>query len=181
MELEEASSIAERLLAPLGDRWRHARAVGQRAQEVSRILLEADRCFLVAAAYLHDIGYAPALRRTGLHQLDGAFYVRSLGHARLASLIAHHSESRFEVQLRGFQHELDLYEREASWTADALTYCDLTTGPLGQPMTLEERIAEVQQRYGQGDIVAALRQATPYLAAAVASTQERLRRCFDDG
>ena len=98
----------------------------------------------------------------------------------MASLIAHHSESRFEVQLRGFRHELDLYKREESWTADALIYCDLTTGPLGQPMTLEERIAEVEQRYGQGDIVTALRQATPSLAAAVASTQERLRQCFDD-
>jgi HD superfamily phosphodiesterase len=181
MELEEAPSIAERLLAPLGDRWRHARAVGQRAQEVGSILSERDRRVLVAAAYLHDIGYAPALRRTGLHQLDGASYVRSLGQERLASLIAHHSESRFEVQLRGFGYELDLYEREASWTADALTYCDLTTGPLGQPMTLEERIAEVEQRYGQGEIVAALRQATPYLAAVVASTQERLQRCLDEG
>jgi hypothetical protein len=48
-------------------------------------------------------------------------------------------------------------------------------------MTLEERIAEVEQRYGQGDIVSALRRATPYLTAAVASTQERLRQCFDDG
>jgi HD domain len=181
MELEEARSIAERLLAPLGDRWRHARAVGQRAQEVGRILSEPERRFLVAAAYLHDVGYAPALRRTGLHQLDGAHYVRSLGQERLASLIAHHSESRFEVQLRGFGDELGLYEREASWTTDALTYCDLTTGPLGQPMTLDERITEVEQRYGQGEIVTALRQATPYLAAAVARTQERLRRCFDDG
>ena len=76
MELEEAPSIAERLLAPLGDRWRHARAVGQRAQEVARMLSERDRRFLVAAAYLHDVGYAPCLRRTGLHQLDGAYYIR---------------------------------------------------------------------------------------------------------
>jgi HD superfamily phosphodiesterase len=181
MELEEAPSIAEQLLAPLGDRWRHARAVGHRAQEVNWILSDLDRRFLVAAAYLHDVGYAPSLRRTGLHQLDGAHYVRSLGQERLASLIAHHSESRFEVQLRGFRHELDLYDREESWTADALTYCDLTTGPLGQPMTLEERIAEVEQRYGQGDIVAALWQASPYLTAAVVRTQERLRQCFDDG
>jgi hypothetical protein len=117
------------------------------------MLSEPERRFLVAAAYLHDVGYAPSLRRTGLHQLDGAHYVRSLGQERLASLIAHYSESRFELQLRGFRHELDLYKRKKSWTADALTYCDLTTGPLGQPMTLEERIAEVEQRYGQGDIV----------------------------
>src|SRR4029453_18784466 len=114
------------------------------------LLLALSLVFVGAAPYLHYVGYTPSLRRTGLHQLDGARYVRSLGQERLASLIAHHSESRFEVQLRGFRHELDLYEREESWTADALTYCDLTTGPLGQPMTLEDGIAEVTQRYGQG-------------------------------
>ena len=30
---------------------------------------------------------------------------------------------------------------------DALTFADMTTGPAGQPMTLEQRIEEVQRRY----------------------------------
>ena len=177
MMLEEwAAAEAERLLSPLGDRWDHVRAVGECAGEVGAILDQEDRPYLVASAYLHDIGYAPGLQRTGLHQLDGAYYVRSLGAERLARLIAHHSEARFEIRLRGFATELAAYEREQSWVSDALTYCDLTTGPTGLPMTFEDRVAEVEQRYGEGEIVDALRQATPYLVGAVERTKDRLRQ-----
>jgi HD domain len=177
MTLEEwAAGEAERLLSPLGDRWRHVRVVGERARSVATILDREDRHSLVAAAYLHDIGYAPDLRRTGLHQLDGARYIRSLGAERLARLVAHHSEARFEIRLRGFGEELATYKREESWVSDALTYCDLTTGPTGLPMTFEDRVAEVEQRYGDGEIVDALRQATPYLMGAVERTKDRLRQ-----
>jgi len=177
MMLEEwAAAEAERLLSPLGDRWSHVRAVGERAGEVGAILDQENRRVLVAAAYLHDIGYAPDLQRTGLHQLDGAHYIRALGAERLARLVAHHSEARFEIRLRGFGEELAAYKREESWVSDALTYCDLTTGPTGLPMTFEDRVTEVEQRYGNGEIVDALRQATPYLRGAVERTRVRLRQ-----
>ena len=177
MMLEEwAAAEAERLLAPLGDRWKHVRAVGECASEASAVLDQEDRPYLVAAAYLHDIGYAPDLQRTDLHQLDGARYLRSLGAERLARLVAHHSEARFEIRLRGFGEELTSYKREESWVSDALTYCDLTTGPTGLPMTFEDRVAEVEQRYGDGEIVDALRQATPYLVGAIQRTTDRLRQ-----
>ena len=177
MILEDwAATEAERLLSPLGDRWSHVRAVGERAGDVGAILDQEDRHYLVAAAYLHDIGYTPDLQRTGLHQLDGARYLRSLGVERLACLVAHHSEARFEIRLRGFGEELAAYKREESWVSDALTYCDLTTGPTGRPMTFEDRVAEVEQRYGAGEIVDALRQATPYLLGAIERTEDRLRQ-----
>jgi hypothetical protein len=177
MMLEEwAAAEAERLLSPLGDRWKHVRAVGECAREVSAVLDQEDRPYLVAAAYLHDIGYAPELQRTGLHQLDGARYIRSLGAERLARLVAHHSEARFEIRLRGFATELAVYEREQSWVSDALTYCDLTTGPTGLAMMFEDRVAEVEQRYGEGEIVDALRQATPHLVGAIERTRDRLRQ-----
>ncbi len=171
-----AAAEAERSLSSLGDRWKHVRAVGECAREVNAILDQEDGPYLVAAAYLHDIGYAPDLQRTGLHQLDGARYLRSLGAERLACLVAHHSEARFEIRLRGFGEELAVYKREESWVSDALTYCDLTTGPTGLPMTFEDRVAEVEQRYGEGEIVDALRQATPYLVRAVERTKDRLRQ-----
>jgi hypothetical protein len=177
MMLEDwAAAEAERLLSPVGDRWKHVRAVGECAREVSAVLDQEDRPYLVAAAYLHDIGYVPDLQRTGLHQLDGARYIRSLGTERLACLVAHHSEARFEIRLRGFSDELAAYKREESWVSDALTYCDLTTGPTGLPMTFEDRVAEVEQRYGEGEIVDALRQATPYLLDAIERTEDRLRQ-----
>jgi hypothetical protein len=90
--------------------------------------------------------------------------------------VAHHSEARFEIRLRGFATELAAYEHEQSWVSDALTYCDLTTGPTGLPMTFEDRVAEVEQRYQEGEIVDALRQATPYLVAAIKRTKGRLRQ-----
>jgi hypothetical protein len=124
--------------------------------------------------WLHDVGYAPRLQRTGLHQLDGAWWLRAIDW-RLACLVAQHSEARFEVNLRGHGEELAEYPREESPTTDALTYCDLTTGPTGLQMTLDERIAEVEARVGQGEIVEALRQARPHLAAAIARTEERLQ------
>jgi hypothetical protein len=177
MMLEEwAAAEAERLLSPLGDRWNHVRSVGERASEVGTILDQEDRRYLIAAAYLHDIGYAPELERTRLHQLDGARYLRSFGAERLACLVAPPSEARFEIRLRGFGEELAAYKREESWVSDALTYCDLTTGPTGLPMTFEDRLAEVEQRYGDGEIIDALRQATPYLVAAVERTKGRLRQ-----
>src|SRR5262245_3547667 len=77
-------------------RWHHVLGVGRKAKMVSKLVLQecsVDREVLVAAAYLHDIGYASGLRRTGLHQLDGARFVRGLGDERLACLVAHHSEA----------------------------------------------------------------------------------------
>ncbi|CAN5233305.1 HDIG domain-containing protein [soil metagenome] len=162
-------------LSDLGDRWRHVRAVGERARQVSVILGEEDQGVLVAAAYLHDIGYAPVLRRTGAHQLDGAGWVRSQGYERLACLVAHHSQARFELELRELSEDLAAYPREESAVADALVYCDLTTGPAGQAMTLQERIDEVRSRYGPGTLVAeALDEATPDLRRAVERTEQRI-------
>ncbi|MGH3734094.1 MAG: HDIG domain-containing metalloprotein [Micromonosporaceae bacterium] len=108
-----ASANAQRLLAPLGDRWRHVAAVGRTAERVAHILPEPERPVLVAA-YLHDIGYAPELRHRGAHQLDGAAWVASHGppYRRLACLVAHHSESRFELARIGLIEELDRYPRE---------------------------------------------------------------------
>jgi hypothetical protein len=170
-----AEAEASALLSDMGDRWKHVCGVAECARWVSPILKAEERPYLVAIAYLHDVGYAPALQRTGLHQLDGARWLRSLGHERLARIVAHHSEARFELTLRGGGDQLAAYEREESPTTDALAYCDLTTGPTGVAMAFEDRIAEVERRYGEGDVVTGLRQAAPHLAAAIARTEQRLR------
>ena len=56
-----AEEHAASWLADRGARWDHVRGVAQQAQRVSRALDEDDRRYLVAAAWLHDIGYAPTL------------------------------------------------------------------------------------------------------------------------
>src|SRR5258708_37957327 len=92
-----ATECATSLLSSLGNRWLHVQGVVKRANHVGKVLSEDDRAYLIAAAYLHDIGYAPSLKKTGFHPLDGANYLRSLGHERLASLVAHHSGACFEA------------------------------------------------------------------------------------
>ncbi len=172
-----ASERAEVMLSPSGNRWLHVQGVVQRASWVGQTFEEGDRHLLLASAYLHDIGYAPSLRVTGFHPLDGALYVRSCGYERLASLIAHHFEARFEAHLRGCDQLMSEFPRERSVIADALTYCDATTSPTGKRISLKERASEIRSRYGERDLVVqALRLAMPYLALTVGRIQQRLKR-----
>src|SRR5947209_6537850 len=106
-----AKKEATSLLSPLGKRWLHTQGVVAQAQQVGIAFDQENRSLLIAAAYLHDIGYAPALHRTGFHPLDGAYYLLSHGQKRLASLVAYHSEAQFEAQLRGLTHELQIIPR----------------------------------------------------------------------
>jgi hypothetical protein len=173
-----AETQSRTLLSRLGDRWLHVQGVTAKAEAIAGHFDGDDREHLVAAAHLHDVGYAPSLRRSGAHQLDGAEYVRAFGHERLAGLIAHHSAARFELELRGLGDRLDQFPSEASDVTAALIYCDLTTGPTGQTVSLEERIADVAGRYGTGSlVVTALRQAHTVLAEAVCRTALLVSDC----
>ena len=96
-----AEQQAAALLADLGDRWRHVQAVAAQARQVSAAVPPEDRPYLVAAAWLHDIGYAPPLNKLGFHPVDGARHLRQQGLERLASLVAYHSGARFEAEERG--------------------------------------------------------------------------------
>jgi HD superfamily phosphodiesterase len=79
-----AKAQAERLIAPLGDRWAHVQAVADKARRVAAVLPAEDADLLVAAAFLHDVGYAPSLDRLGFHSVDGARFLRAQGQERLA-------------------------------------------------------------------------------------------------
>ena len=171
-----AAELAESLLPPLGNRWLHTQAVAARASEASAAVAEEDRDLLVAAAWLHDIGYAPELRDTGFHPLDGARHLESLGApSRLVCLVAHHSGAVYEAEQRGLTAELDVYEREDSSVLDALIYADMTTGPAGQSFDFDHRIDEILARYEpDSEVHNAISKARPYLGAAVARTRSRL-------
>jgi hypothetical protein len=171
-----AASYAEELLSPLGDRWLHVQGVARQAQRVAPILSADERDELVAAAYLHDLGYAPALVKTGLHPLDGARHLRALGHERLAGLVAYHSGARAEAELRGLAAELAEFEDEASATSMALTYCDMTTGAAGEAVTLAERLADIERRYGAGHVVTrSVHQARPEVERCIQHVEAGLR------
>lgn len=155
---DRAWGIAElKLSEVLPRRWRHVQAVAARADRVASILAESnDRELLVSAAVLHDIGYAPSIAKTGFHPLDGARWLRDVEFDdRVAGLVAHHTNAVVEAELRGLDRELSgEFDREESQVADLLWYCDLTTGPDGQEFTVEERLAEIRERYEPGSVVA---------------------------
>jgi hypothetical protein len=159
-----AEDHARRLLSPLARRWRHGEAVASVARQLAKSLVPEDANVLIASAYLHDVGYAPQLAITGFHSLDGARHLRSLGHERLAGLVAHHTQARYEANLRGLQQELDEFDDEHSLVSAALAYCDLTTGPGGQRTTPGRRLLDVEARYGKGSpVTRGLRAAWPAL------------------
>ncbi|MER6368586.1 HDIG domain-containing metalloprotein [Streptomyces mirabilis] len=171
-----AATLAESLLPPLGNRWLHTQAVAARAQEAAAAVSREDRDLLVAAAWLHDIGYAAELRATGFHPLDGARHLESLGApARLVRLVAHHSGAVYEAEQRGLSAELAVYEREDSSVLDALIFADMTTGPAGQSFDFNARIDEILVRYEPGsEVHNAISNARPYLGTAVERTQRRV-------
>src|SRR5689334_7872806 len=118
---DTAEELAYELLAPLGNRWRHTAGVAARAAELAAPL-EIDRDVLVAAAWLHDIGYAERTVVTGFHPLDGARHLERLAWpAAIIGLVAQHSGARFVAAVRGLAEELAAYPDDSGLISDALT------------------------------------------------------------
>jgi hypothetical protein len=58
--------------------------------------------------------------------------------------------------------------------ASVLTCCDMTTSPAGEPMLVEQRLAEIRDRYGPGDLVSrSIQRATPMIVRAVEQVHHR--------
>ena len=68
------------LQEPRPRRWAHVQGAAARARGLAPVP-GADADLLEAAAWLHDIAYAPGLTVTGLHALDSARYRRDAQHA----------------------------------------------------------------------------------------------------
>src|SRR5512142_3424920 len=120
-----ARDVAQLLLGGMGDRWRHTMAVAHRAEELVPTIGADDPDVLLAAAWLHDIGYAEPLRDSGFHPLDGAAYLDRHGWPRrISALVAHHSGACHVARAVGVDQALAAYPMECSPLADALTYAD---------------------------------------------------------
>ncbi|MFQ6332127.1 HD domain-containing protein [Nocardia sp. CWNU-33] len=167
-----AAELAHEHLHTLPRRLRHVEGVARRAALASDIV--DDPVLLIAAGWLHDVGYAPSLIRTGFHPVDGATFLRQLDASdRLCALVANHSCACVEARNRGVA--LD-WPDERTPLRDALWWADMTTTADGTDVTLTERLTDVYRRYGEADVVArSVREAEPTLREAVDLTEGRLR------
>lgn len=131
------------------------RATAHVARRIGPLLLADDeRELLVAAAFLHDIGYAAALVDTGFHPLDGARFLRRGGEPmRLCALVANHSGSAGVARLRGLGDQLAEFPDETTELRDALWYCDMAVGATGGPTTFDQRIADIRARHAPSSFV----------------------------
>jgi hypothetical protein len=176
-----ARNTARRLLATeLPRRWAHTAGVARRAEQVARVLPVEQRDVLVAAAWVHDIGYVSELVDTGLHSLDGARFLRRAGISdRVCGLVAHHSGASAVAALTGLAGDLAEFDDDRGRLRDALWYADMTTSPDGHPITVQERIAEIRGRRGPDDpVVRALALNIDDRLASVRRIHRLLRRTY---
>jgi HD domain len=155
VDVLQAEVVARRLLADeLPRRWRHSAGVVAQAWRLAEPP-SMDLGLLVAAAWLHDIGYASPLVDTGFHPIDGARHLRGLAiDERVVNLVAHHSCARIEARLRGLEEVLRCeFPRDPLLPHDELCFCDQTSGPDGDVVDVAERLAEIRGRYEDGDVV----------------------------
>ncbi|WP_067657261.1 HD domain-containing protein [Nocardia harenae] len=167
-----AANLAREHLAGLPRRLAHVEGVARRAGSASEVV--DDPALLVAAGWLHDIGYAPHLVRTGFHPIDGAEYLTGIGASdRLCALVAHHSCACVEARNRGLSTAQ--WSDEKTALRDALWWADMTTTPTGDDVEFPDRIADIYHRYGPEHVVArSIREAEPLLRQAVENTADRL-------
>ena len=174
-----ASELARELLERMPERLAHTDAVAHKAEDAAGLFEADEAADLVAAAWLHDIGYAPWLVGIQMHALDGGWFLQSRHWPdRVCQLVAHHSGARIEARERGLLDRLEWsFPAPSSALLDALTYADMTTSPRGLPVSFDERIAEILRRYPPDDPVhRAILASRSDLAKSVENTAARLRR-----
>ncbi|GAB4583000.1 HD domain-containing protein [Nocardia sp. IFM 10818] len=166
-----AARTARARLCALPRRWAHTQGVARQAALAAGVVDDPD--LLIAAAWLHDIGYAPDLVRTGFHPIDGTIHLAAQGISeRLCALVAHHSCASVEARNRGLTID---WPDERTSLRDALWWADLTTTPTGEVTDGSSRIEEVRRRYGADHVVTrSVVEAAPELLAAVGRTERRL-------
>lgn len=149
----DAAHAARTAVGGLHPRWEHLSAVGECAERL------AERCDVVThdvvlGAWLHDIGYGPAVRLSGFHPLDGTHDLTGLGVSdEVVRLVAWHTGAEFEAQMRGLSRELAQFPAPDAQALDVLTMIDLAVSPTGEPVLDVDRVAEMLRRYEETDPV----------------------------
>jgi putative nucleotidyltransferase with HDIG domain len=143
--VRRAQELASTLLSSSQDLLGHAGTAAEQAASACARLGCRDTDVIVAAAWLHDIGYVPSLRATGYHPIDGALYLmKDNWPDRVISLVAHHSEAKMEAPYYSVAHHLSIIDAVTGPASDILTYSDMTSGASGGRVTLQARVEQMR-------------------------------------
>jgi hypothetical protein len=181
--VSRARSLSKSHLSGEPTRWSHVQGVAATASAVAPIIDPDHANAIVAAAWLHDVGYAPDIALTGFHPVDGARFARDAGMPDLVvRLIAFHSGAEFEAQQRGLVSELYEFVAPPADILDVMTFADMTMSPTGERIDARDRVAEILTRYKPEDpVFDAVSRSTPELLAAVDRVDSRLLRAKAPG
>lgn len=170
---DDCERLARDILSDQPTRLSHVQAVARAARLLSAATPGDD--LLVSAAWLHDIGYAHDASDTGMHAIDGAVVLDSLGAPRqLVSLVAFHTGAEYEADERGLSDRLEQFDRPPQDDLDALILVDLVSGPTGQRTTVSARIDEMLTRYEpQHPVHRAVTRSRGYLEECAARAAKR--------
>jgi hypothetical protein len=171
-----AYGLASHLLGPDSPRMRHTIGVARRASELV-IIVPGQEDLLMVAAWLHDIGYSRPALETGYHPLDGAALLARNGWpVDIVGLVAQHSGAQMVADAIGLGPALRRYRVDDPHVLDALTYADQTTGPVGEPMTIQRRLTDMLRRHGPDSPNAQVHHRRgPYLLAVGQRVEDQLR------
>jgi hypothetical protein len=152
--VRDAQTVAQSLLADDQGRLEHVRGAGLVAGMAAGALRVDQPEMVVAAAWLHDIGYAPAIARTGFHPLDGALFLARQGWPdQVVLLVAHHSHAAFLAPYYGVQHHMALLEHVRGLADDIITFSDLRAGPNGWGADPRDRVEDKRRRHANSTVV----------------------------
>jgi hypothetical protein len=151
---DDARKLAGKLLRGIGSRLGHSCGVVVQVRRGERLLEPPWASALLCGAWLHDVGNARHVARTGFHQLDGARWRAARGWPMdVCRLVAWHTGADTEARLRGREAELVAeFDPPPAMARAVLTWADLTTSPVGAPVTVERRLAGILQRHPPGSI-----------------------------
>ncbi|WP_328410956.1 HD domain-containing protein [Nocardia sp. NBC_00403] len=160
-----AEQIAREQLGALPRRLKHVEGVVRQSERVADAVDDPE--LLVAAAWLHDIGYGQGIAAIGFHPVDGAEFLEAQGAShRLCALVANHSCAHVEAHRRSVSLP---WPDERTVLRDALWWADMTTTPTGDTTDVHQRLSEVCERYGPDHVVTrSVTEAAPELLEAVA-------------
>jgi len=146
--VRDAQTLAQSLLADDPDRLAHVRGAGMLAGMVAGALRLDQPELVVAAAWLHDVGYSPAIARTGFHPLDGALFLAREGWPEeVVFLVAHHSHAAVVAPYYGVEPHMALFEHVTGLADDLLTFSDLRAGPNGLGADPRDRVEDMRRRH----------------------------------